>query len=72
MMVDTVFFQAIGDAVPRKVSGYFGKHRGPVDPTSEVVIKRKTNPVMIKRITNFVLVCSSIVERWINCVGYGH
>ena len=55
IIVDTAFFQAIGDAVPRKESGCLGKPRGPVDPTSEVVIKRKANPEMMKRITNFVL-----------------
>ena len=53
--MDTALFQAIGDAVPRKESGYLGKPRGPVDPKSEVVIKRKANPEMMKRITNFFL-----------------
>ena len=53
--MDTVFFQAIGDAVPRKESGCLGKPRGPVDPKSVVVIKRKANPEMMKRITNFFL-----------------
>ena len=53
--VDTVFFQTIGDAVPRKESGCLGKPRGPVDPKSEVVINIKANPEMIKRLTNFFL-----------------
>ena len=55
IIVDTLFFQAIGDAVPRKESGCLGKPRGPVDPKSEVVIKRKANPEIMKRTTNFVL-----------------
>ena len=53
--MDTVLFQAIDDAVPRKESGCLGNPRGPVDPKSEVVIKRKANPEMMKRITNFFL-----------------
>ena len=53
--MDTVFFQAIGDAVPRKESGCLGNPRGPVDPKSEVVIKRKANPETMKKITNFFL-----------------
>ena len=53
--MDTVFFQAIGDAVPRKESGCLGNPRGPVDPKSEVVINIKANPEMMKSITNFVL-----------------
>ena len=53
--MDTVLFQAIGDAVPRKESGYLGKPRGPVDPKSEVIIERKANPEMMKVIMNFVL-----------------
>jgi|GEM_PF-7047080 len=57
------FFQAIGDAVPRKESGCLGKPRGPVDPKSEVVIKRKANPEMMKRITNFVLEMFILIER---------
>ena len=56
IIVDTVFFHAIGDAVRRKESGCLGKPRGPVDPNSEVVIKRKTNPEMMKKKTNFFLV----------------
>jgi hypothetical protein len=55
IIVDTIFFQAIGDAVPRKESGCLGKPRGPVDPKSEVVIKRKVKPEMMKSITNFFL-----------------
>ncbi|MDO8619406.1 MAG: hypothetical protein Q7R49_05705, partial [Candidatus Daviesbacteria bacterium] len=62
IIVDTVFFQAIGDAVSRKESGCLGKPRGPVDPKSEVVIKIKANPEMMKKITNFVL------EIFIYCV----
>ncbi|MEI6296905.1 MAG: hypothetical protein WCO84_04650 [bacterium] len=61
MIVDTVFFQAIGDAVLRNESGYLGNPRVPVDPKSEVVIKRKMNPEMMKRATNFFLeifICS--------------
>lgn len=56
-MVDTVRFQAVGDSEPvrSKESGGFGKPRGPVDPKREVVTNRKTNPLMMKRITNFVL-----------------
>ena len=55
MIVDTVLFQAIGDSNNRRESGGLGNPRGPVDPKSEVVIKRKANPEMIKIITNFVL-----------------
>lgn len=57
MIVDAVLFQAIGDSLPvlRMESGDLGKPRGPVDPKSEVVIKRKTNPKMRKEMTNFVL-----------------
>ncbi len=44
IIVDAVFFHGFGEAVPRKESGCLGKPRGPVDPKSEVVIKRKTNP----------------------------
>jgi hypothetical protein len=50
-----VFFQAVGDAVRRNKSGCLGKPLGPVGPKSEVVIKRKMNPAMMKRITNFFL-----------------
>ena len=55
IIVDTVFFHGSGDAVPRRESGCLGKPRGPVDPKSEVVIKRKANPEIMKRITNFFL-----------------
>ncbi len=55
IIVDTEFFQAIGDAVPRKVSGGLGKPRGPVDPKSEVVINIKASPKTIKRPMNFFL-----------------
>ncbi len=61
IIVDAVFFQAIGDAVSRKESGCLGKPRGPVDPKKVVAIKRKINPEIWKRITNFVLaiiICS--------------
>ncbi len=72
IIVDTVFFQTIGDAVPRKESGCFGKPRGPVDPKSEVLIKRKENPEMMKRITNFVLEIFMfiIIKRLILRVSY--
>lgn len=55
--MDTVLFHAIGDSDPvlRIGSGGLGNPRGPVDPKSEVVIKRKANPEMMKRITNFLL-----------------
>ncbi len=55
IIVDTVFFQAIGDAVPRKESGCLGKPRGPVDPKSVLVINIKANPEITKKITDFVL-----------------
>jgi len=55
IIVATVFFQAVGDAVPRKESGCLGNPRGPVDPKSVVVINIKANPEMMKRITNFFL-----------------
>lgn len=55
IIVDTVFFQAMGDSSSSKESGGLGKPRGPVVPKSEVVIKRKANPEMMKRITNLFL-----------------
>ena len=57
IMLDTILFQAIGDSDPvlRRESGDLGKPRGPVVPKSEVVIKRKANPEMMKRIINFFL-----------------
>ncbi len=57
MIADTVRFQGIGESLPvlRTKSGDLGKPRGPVDPNNEVVMKRKANPEIIKRITNFVL-----------------
>ena len=55
IIVDTVFFQTIGDAVPSRESGGLGKPRGPVDPKSEVVIKRKANPEMKKIAINLFL-----------------
>ncbi len=55
MIVVTVLFHAIGDAVPRKESGCLGKPLGPVVPKSVVVIKRKANPEIMKRTTNFFL-----------------
>lgn len=56
IIVDTALFQAIGESPPvlRTESGGLGKPRGPVVPKSELVIKRKANPEMRKRITNFV------------------
>ena len=55
--MDTALFQAIGESLPvvRMGSGGLGNPRTPVVPKSEVVIKRKANPEMMKRITNFVL-----------------
>ncbi len=55
MIADTVLFQTTGESMSNKESGGLGKPRGPVDPKSEVVIKRKTNPETMKMITNFVL-----------------
>lgn len=54
--VDTARFQAIGELLPvlRTESGDLGKPRGPVDPKSVVVTKRKVNPKTMKRKTNFV------------------
>ncbi len=54
-IVDTVLFQVTGESINRKESGGLGNPRGPVDPKNEVVIKRKANPEMIKKITNFFL-----------------
>ena len=54
IIVDTVFFQATGDAVPKSESGCLGKPRGPVEPKNVVVIKRKLNPQIRKRLINFV------------------
>ena len=55
--MDTAFFQAIGESPPvlRIGSGGLGNPRGPVVPKSVVVMKRKANPQMRKRITNFFL-----------------
>ena len=64
IIVDMVFFQGSGDAVPRKESGCLGKPRGPVVPNIDVVIKRKANPEMMKRMTNFFL------EMFIRCELY--
>ncbi|MEK7497065.1 MAG: hypothetical protein AAB657_04165 [Patescibacteria group bacterium] len=57
IIADTVLFQLMGESAPvlRIESGGLGNPRGPVDPKSEEVIKRKTNPKIIKRITNFFL-----------------
>lgn len=57
IIVDTEFFQDIGDSDPvrRSESGGLGNPLGPVVPSSDVVINRKINPRTIKRITNFVL-----------------
>ena len=54
-IVDTVLFQATGESIRRSESGGLGKPLGPVDPKSEVVIKRKINPETMKRTTNFFL-----------------
>lgn len=54
-IADTVLFQATGESINRRESGGLGNPRGPVDPKSEVVIKRKANPEIMKRITNFFL-----------------
>lgn len=57
IIVDTVFFQAVGESPPvlRTESGGLGNPRGPVVPKREVVTKRKANPQMMKRIINFFL-----------------
>ena len=57
IILDTALFHGIGESLPvlRTESGCLGKPRGPVVPKSEVVIKRKANPAMMKRITNFFL-----------------
>jgi hypothetical protein len=55
IIVDTMLFQAIGESIRRRESGGLGKPLRPVDPKSEVVIKRNANPQMMKRTTNFVL-----------------
>ena len=57
IIVDTVLFQAIWESLPvrRIESGGLGKPRGPGDPKSELVIKRKTDPKRINRMTNFFL-----------------
>jgi hypothetical protein len=55
IIVETVFFHATGDAVPKKVSGCLGNPRRPVEPKSEVVINIKANPEMMNIITNFLL-----------------
>jgi len=56
-IADATLFQTIGESPPvlRTESGGWGKPRKPVDPKSEVVIQRKTNPEIRKRITNFFL-----------------
>lgn len=56
IIVDPICFHATGDAVPKRGSGYLGKPRGPVDPKREVVTKRKADPKIMKRVTNFLLV----------------
>lgn len=55
MMADTVLFHAMGESSPKRESGGCGKPPNPPDPKSEVVIKRKTNPQIMKRTTNFFL-----------------
>ena len=54
---DMAFFQATSESLPvlRIESGGLGNPLGPVVPKSEVVIKRKANPEIMKRITNFFL-----------------
>lgn len=54
MIVATFLFQATLDSSPNKESGGLGNPLGPVVPKSEVVTKRKTNPEIINRMTNFV------------------
>ena len=54
MIVDTFLFQAVGDSSSNKESGGLGNPLGPVVPKSEVLIKRKTNPQIMNRVTNFV------------------
>ena len=56
-MLDKVLFQATGESLPvlSIESGGCGKPLGPIVPKREVVIKRKANPEIMKRITNFVL-----------------
>lgn len=57
MIVATTLFHATGESLPVLMteSGALGKPRGPVEPKSEVLTKRKANPQMMKRITNFFL-----------------
>jgi len=57
IILDIARFQAIGESLPvvRTESGALGNPRGPVVPKSVVVTKRKANPQMKKRITNFFL-----------------
>lgn len=62
--MDTARFQTTGDSDPvrRRESGALGKPRGPVDPKSEVVTKRKMNPKTRKRMINFVLDMSIVIR----------
>jgi hypothetical protein len=53
-IVDTVLFHPISDSVPRKDSPLSGMSRT-TDPKITLEIKRKANPDMRKRKTNFVL-----------------
>ena len=64
--MDRVLFHMTGESLPvlRIESGVLGKPLGPVDPKSEVVIKRNTKPEMMKMIMNFVL------EMFIYCELY--
>ena len=57
IIVDTALFQAMGESEPvlRTESGAWGKPRGPVVPKSELVIKLKMNPEIMKRMINFFL-----------------
>lgn len=57
MIVAAALFHATCESLPvlRTESGALGKPRGPVEPKSEVLTKRKANPQMMKIITNFFL-----------------
>jgi|CXWL01.1.fsa_nt_gi hypothetical protein len=57
IILDVALFHAIGESLPvlRTESGGLGNPCGPVVPKSDVVIKRKANPEMRKRITNLFL-----------------
>ncbi len=68
IIFDTILFQVIDESLPvrRTESGGAGNPRGPVVPKSVVVMKRKTNPQIMKRITNFfleIVICSGGRDR---------